>query len=221
MVLDTETTGLYVENGERVIEIACVEIHDLATIETRFHTELNPEKEIEREAVRIHGRTWDDLRDAPKFADIATDFLETIQGASVVIHQAEFDRKFLDYELELAGLKTRMRDVCNIIDSLALAREKFGEAHNDLNALCKRFKVDLSSRALHGALIDAELLARIYIRMMTGERELFDSDGSPKDISVRLSAASLHCRDQIVLRATDEELKIHEAYMQRISENNV
>ena len=219
MVVDTETTGLYVEDGERVIEIACVEILDLATIETRFHTDLNPEKEIGREAVRIHGKTWADLHNEPKFADIADRFLEAIQGADVVMHQAEFDRKFLDYELQLAGSNTRMGEVCNIIDSLALARERYGEAHNDLNALCKRFKVDLSNRELHGALIDAELLARVYIRLVSGEQELFAiDDGSvPNNIPVPLSPSLLAGRKPIVIRATEEELKLHNVFMARIT----
>lgn len=219
VVVDTETTGLYVENGERVIEIACVEIHDLATIETRFHTNLNPEKEIEQEAVRIHGKTWDDLRDEPKFAEVVNDFLNAIQGADVVMHQAEFDRKFLDYELERAGSNTRMQDVCNIIDSLALAREKYREAHNDLNALCKRFKVDLSNRVLHGALIDAELLARVYIRMVSGEQELFNTDdrSDSSQPPLRISSSLLANRQPIILRASDEELKHHEEYMKMMT----
>lgn len=223
VVVDTETTGLYVENGERVIEIACVEIHDLATIETLFHTNLNPEKEIEQEAVRIHGKTWADLRDEPKFVEIVDDFLAAIQDADVVMHQAEFDRKFIDHELELSGSNSRMQDVCNIIDSLALAREKYQEAHNDLGALCKRLKVDLSSRELHGALIDAELLARVYIRMVSGEHELFDNDvrGESTKTPTRLSASFLKNRKPVVVYATDEELKSHEVYMKKISENNV
>ena len=136
-----------------MIEIACVEIQDFATLQTRFHRYLNPEREIDQEAVRIHGRTWADLKDEPKFAEIAEEFLEVINDADVVMHQAEFDRKFLDFELERAGLDVRLQDLCNVVDSLAIAREKYRDAHNDLNSLCKRFKVDLSSRDLHGALI--------------------------------------------------------------------
>ncbi len=223
VVVDTETTGLYVENGERVIEIACVEIHDLATIETRFHANLNPEKEIEQEAVRIHGKTWADLRDEPKFGDIVSDFLNAIQDADVVMHQAEFDRKFLDHELELAGSSSSMRDVCNIIDSLAIAREKYGEAQNDLSSLCKRFKVDLSNRELHGALIDAELLARVYIRMVSGEQELFESDGAGESTNAqrRLSTSFLENRKPFVVHATDEEVENHEVFMKNLSQNNI
>ena len=222
-MVDTETTGLYVENGERVIEVACVEIHDLATLETRLHSHLNPDKEIEQEAVRIHGKTWADLRDEPRFVDIVDDFLKVIQDADVVMHQAEFDRKFLDHELDLAGSNSRMRDVCNIIDSLAIAREKFGEAQNDLGALCKRFKVDLSSRELHGALIDAELLARVYIRMISGEHELFefDGDGESTNAPRRLSKSFLDSRKPLVVYATDEEVENHEVFMKNMSKNNV
>ena len=223
VVVDTETTGLYVENGDRVIEVACVEIHDLATLQTRFHTYLNPEKEIDQEAVRIHGQTWADLKDQPKFVDIAEEFVEAIREADVVMHQAEFDRKFLDNELEQAGLDVRMKDLCNVVDSLAIARDKYREAHNDLSALCKRFKVDLSSRELHGALIDAELLARVYIRMISGEQELFDStnDGIPNNTPVRLGASILAKRNPVVVRATTEELKSHQTYMKDITENRV
>lgn len=223
VVVDTETTGLYVENGERVIEIACVEIHDLATIKTLFHTHLNPEKEIEQEAVRIHGKTWADLRDEPKFVDIVDDFLKAVHDADVVMHQAEFDRKFIDHELEVAGSNLRMQDVCNVIDSLAIAREKFGEAQNDLGALCKRFKVDLSSRELHGALIDAELLARVYIRMISGEHELFEYDVKEESAHAprRLSKSFLESRKPLVVYATDEEVENHDAFMKNISQNIV
>lgn len=219
VVVDTETTGLYVENGDRVIEIACVEIQDFATLQTRFHRFLNPEKEIDQEAVRIHGRTWADLKNEPKFSEIAEEFLEVISDADVVMHQAEFDRKFLDSELERAGREERLQDLCNVVDSLALAREKYRDAHNDLNSLCKRFKVDLSGRDLHGALVDAELLARVYIRMVSGEQELFDNtdDGTQKDTPARLGTSMLAQRQPVVVNATTEELATHDAYMQRIT----
>lgn len=222
VVVDTETTGLYVENGDRVIEIACVEIEDFATLQTRFHRYLNPEKEIDQEAVRIHGQTWADLKKEPKFTEIAEEFLEVISDADVVMHQAEFDRKFLDSELERAGLEVRLQDLCNVVDSLAIAREKFRDAHNDLNSLCKRFKVDLSNRDLHGALVDAELLARVYIRMMSGEHELFDiaDDGTSKTTPLRLGASIATQRQPVVVHATVEELSSHDAYMQKISGNS-
>lgn len=219
VVVDTETTGLYVENGDRVIELACVEIQDFATLQTRFHRHLNPEREIAQEAVRIHGQTWADLKNEPKFSDIVEEFLETIRDADVVMHQAEFDSKFLDAELERAGLDVRLQDLCNVVDSLAIAREKYRDAHNDLNSLCKRFKVDLSSRDLHGALIDAELLARVYIRMVSGEQELFDNAdaGTLNSAPVRLSASISKQRQQFVVYATAEELVKHDAYMKQIT----
>ena len=219
VVVDTETTGLHVENGDRVIEIACVEIQDLATLKTLLHEYLNPEREIDQEAVRIHGQTWADLKDKPKFVEIAEEFLDKVKEADVVMHQAEFDRKFIDSELERAGLDVRLQDVCNVVDSLAIASKKYLDAHNDLNSLCKRFKVDLSNRELHGALVDAELLARVYIRMMSGEQELFDSadDGTSKSTPVRLGASIATQRQPVVVHATAEELAIHDAYMERIS----
>lgn len=219
MVVDTETTGLYVENGDRVIEIACVEIQDFATLQTRFHRHLNPEKEIDQEAVRIHGQTWADLKNEPKFAEIAGEFLEVIKDADVVMHQAEFDSKFLDSELERAGLDVQLQDLCNVVDSLAIAREKYRGAHNDLNSLCKRFKVDLSNRELHGALIDAELLARVYIRMVSGEQELFNSDdeGASNTAQVRLGASIPKQRQPVVVHATSEEQTAHDEYMQRLT----
>ncbi|MYD45269.1 MAG: DNA polymerase III subunit epsilon [Gammaproteobacteria bacterium] len=222
VVVDTETTGLYVENGDRVIEIACVEIQDLATLHTRFHEYLNPEREIDQEAVRIHGRTWADLKNEPKFVEIAEQFLDIVKGADVVMHQAEFDRKFLDSELERAGFDVRLQDLCTVVDSLAIAREKFRGTHNDLNSLCKRFKVDLSNRDLHGALVDAELLARVYIRMVSGEQELFDSadDRALKTTPVRLGASVSTQRQPVVIHATAAELATHDAYMQRISDGS-
>ncbi len=225
MVVDTETTGLYVENGDRVIEIACVEIQDFATLETQFHRYLDPEREIDQEAVRIHGRTWSDLKSEKKFAEVAEEFIEAIRDADVVMHQAEFDRKFIDSELERAGLDVRLKDVCNIVDSLTIAREKYRGAHNDLNSLCKRLKVDLSSRDLHGALVDAELLARVYIRMVSGEQELFDSadDGTSNTNTtpVRLGASIQTQRQPVVIHATTEELTSHDAFMHRITGQSV
>lgn len=219
VVVDTETTGLYVENGDRVIEIACVEIQDFATLQTRFHKYLNPEKEIDQEAVRVHGQTWADLKNEPKFAEIAEEFLAVINDADVVMHQAEFDRKFIDSELERAGLEVRLHDRCNIVDSLAIAREKYRDAHNDLNSLCKRFKVDLSNRDLHGALVDAELLARVYIRMVSGEQELFDNADDEVSVttSARLGASIPKLRQPVVIYATNEELVKHDAYMKEIT----
>ncbi|MCY3540591.1 MAG: DNA polymerase III subunit epsilon [Gammaproteobacteria bacterium] len=222
VVVDTETTGLYVESGDRVIELACVEIEDFATLQTRFHRYLNPEREIDQEAVRIHGRTWADLKNEPKFAEIAEEFLDVIKNADVVMHQAEFDSKFLDSELERAGVDVRLQDLCNVVDSLAIAREKYRGAHNDLNSLCKRFKVDLSNRDLHGALVDAELLARVYIRMVSGEQELFDieDDKTLNTTPVRLGASIPVQREPVVVHATDEELAAHDAYMHRITGNS-
>ena len=221
VVVDTETTGLNVETGDRVIEIACVEIQDLATLQTLFHEFLNPEREIDQEAVRIHGQTWADLKNKPKFADIAEQFLDEVKDAEVVMHNAEFDCKFIDSELERAGIDVRLDNICQIVDSLAIAREKYRDAHNDLNSLCKRFKVDLSNRELHGALVDAELLARVYIRMTSGEQELFDiaDDGSSKNPPVRLGASVSAQRQPVVIHATAAELAIHDAYMQRISDD--
>ncbi len=164
--LDTETTGLDPKNGDRVVEIACVEIINKVRTGKFFHTYINPRRDMPDEAFRIHGISTEFLKDKPIFEYIAADFLEFIKDAKIVIHNAAFDLKFLNHELSILGLESLNKD--NVIDSLLIARKKFPGSPNSLDALCKRFNVDLSKREKHGALLDTELLVDVYVELMGG-----------------------------------------------------
>ncbi len=164
--LDTETTGLDPKNGDRVVEIACVEIINKVRTGKFFHTYINPRRDMPDEAFRIHGISTEFLKDKPIFNHIASDFLEFIKDSKIVIHNAAFDLKFLNHELSVLGLEPLNKD--NVIDSLLIARKKFPGSPNSLDALCKRFNVDLSKREKHGALLDTELLVDVYVELMGG-----------------------------------------------------
>ncbi len=173
IVLDTETTGLEPHAGHRIIEIGCVEIVNRRVSGRRFHRYLHPDRDIDQGAMEVHGITLEDLEASPRFADIAAELLEFVQDAEVIIHNAPFDVGFLDHELALAGPEWgRFADHCSVIDSLALAREKHPGQKNSLDALCKRYQVDNAARTLHGALLDAEILADVYLAMTGGQANL-------------------------------------------------
>jgi len=168
-VLDTETTGLSARMGDRVIEIGCIELLSRNVTEHRFHSYLNPGREIEEGAAKVHGLTAEFLADKPKFAEIAKAFIEYLSGAELIIHNAAFDVEFLDQELSLAGLK-KLSDYCpGIVDTLAMARELHPGKKNSLDALCERYMVNNAHRTLHGALLDAQLLAEVYLAMTRGQ----------------------------------------------------
>ncbi len=172
VVLDTETTGLEVEQGHRIIEIGCVEVIDRRVSGRTFQRYLNPERAIDAGAVAVHGITDEFLRDKPRFADIAKDFVAFIDGAELLIHNAAFDTGFLDAELAHAGGYGSVGDHAEVTDTLALAREKFPGQKNTLDALCKRLGVDNSRRDVHGALLDAHLLAEVWLAMTAGQGAL-------------------------------------------------
>lgn len=216
VVLDTETTGLEPEQGHRVIEIGAVELVDRKFTKRHFHEYINPEREIDDAAIEVHGITLDTLQDKPRFGDVAPRFLEFIRGAELIIHNAPFDVAFLDYELSLLDeAPSTVSELCRITDSLQIARHKHPGQKNSLDALRRRYEVNSSERTLHGALLDAELLADIYLAMTGGQTTLFLGEqetetGSPSGAAVlrRLSAD----RDALpVLRASREELQLHEA----------
>lgn len=168
--LDTETTGLDPVTGHRIIEIACVELHHKLRTNNTFHTYINPRREVPEEAFRIHGISTQFLTDKPIFEHVAVKFLQFIKGARLVIHNASFDLKFLNHELMLAGLPVLKagENIEDVVDSLTLARGKFPGASNSLDGLCRRFKIDLSRRVKHGALLDCELLADVYLELTGG-----------------------------------------------------
>lgn len=172
LILDTETTGLSPEQGHRIIEIAGVELVDRRPTGRSVHLYLDPEREIDAGATEVHGMTWDDLKGKPRFPDVADEFVEFARGAQWVIHNAPFDVAFLDAEFKRAGLSTCAQLHAGLVDTLALAREAFPGKRNNLNALCERFGIDNAHRTLHGALLDAQLLAEVYLSMTRGQETL-------------------------------------------------
>ena len=173
IVLDTETTGMRVEDDNRIIEIGCVELLNRKLTGNNFHVYINPQRDSEEGALEVHGLTTEFLSDKPLFGEVARQFVEYVKDAELVIHNAAFDIGFLDHELAmLEGNHASMKDLCEVVDSLALAKQIHPGSKNNLDALCKRYGVDNSGRELHGALLDAELLAEVFLLMTGGQRDL-------------------------------------------------
>jgi len=214
IVLDTETTGLDPSEGHRVIEIACVELAGRRPTGRNFHRYLNPGRDIDAGAVQVHGLTADFLADKPRFADVADEFLEFVDGAEVLIHNAPFDVGFLDAELALAG-RPGFATVCAVTDTLALAREMHPGKRNSLDALCERYQVDNSRRALHGALLDAQLLADVWLAMTRGQDSLDISLLAPPEAAAG-GGEPARPATLLVVRASAEELAAHAALCERI-----
>ena len=211
VLLDTETTGLSSVN-DKIIEIACIEIEDHIPTGEKFHVFLNPEMEISQGAYDTHGISKEFLRDKPKFNDVAKDFIKFIDGKKLVIHNAEFDLAFLNKELKEVGEKQISKD--NIVDTLNVAREKFPGAQNSLDALCKRFKIDNSRRQKHSALLDCELLAKVYIELFEKKEPTFEFDSDAQDESIK-NVTSIKDRKQIIVQITDEEKRLHKEFLQK------
>jgi len=207
--LDTETTGLFAEQGDRVIEIGCVELVNRKLTGNKLHLYVNPERESHEEALKVHGISNAFLLDKPKFAQVADEVLAFIQGAELIIHNAPFDIGFLNRELSLLAKPPLHSCVSGVIDTLLMAKEMFPGKRNSLDALCARLEVDNSGRQLHGALLDAELLAEVYINMTRGQDALLmdsRSDTSAQAAGSRLDFATLALP---VLAATEQELQAH------------
>lgn len=214
VVLDTETTGLNARMGDRVIEIGCIELLSRNVTDRQFHCFLNPGRKIEEGAARVHGLTSEFLADKPKFPDIAQAFVDYVGGAELIIHNAAFDVEFLDLELSLAGLKKLSEYASNIVDTLAMARELHPGKRNGLDALCERYAVNNSHRTLHGALLDARLLAEVYLALTRGQESLVMDLDQPS--AAETAAALVDAKKLTVLRATDAELKAHEKILDAI-----
>ena len=207
VILDTETTGLDFRTGDRVVEIGCVELMGRQLTGQRFHAYINPERVIDPGAIAIHGLTNEFLADKPKFAEIAADFMEFVRGAELVIHNAAFDVGFLDNELGLLQHENIGQLCSDVTDTLRMAREMRPGKKNNLNALCSEFGVDNSGRQLHGALLDAELLAEVYLAMTRGQNSLEIEFDSP---AVDYSLGGTRQRPPlVVLRASEEEIADH------------
>jgi DNA polymerase-3 subunit epsilon len=228
IVLDTETTGLATSEGHRIIEIGCVELVNRRITGNHFHTYLNPDRDIDEGAERVHGISRADLETAPRFPEIVDRLLDFVRDAELVIHNAEFDVGFIDHELGLMKHgQPQITHHASVLDTLMLARKLHPGQRNSLDALCKRYEVDASNRELHGALIDADLLARVYLTMTGGQTALTLEEASSSAkarSSARNDSSSAPRRgsrsgelDLVVIRATDQEVAAHEALMEKIS----
>jgi DNA polymerase III subunit epsilon len=213
IVLDTETTGLNPKLGDRIIEIGCVELLSRRTSDRNFHTYLNPEREVELGATRVHGLTREDLMAKPKFADIAHEFLDYVRGAELIIHNADFDVEFLNMELGKLGLGKLQDHVARITDTLLSAKELHPGKRNSLDALCERYFIDNSRRTMHGALADAQLLAECYLAMTRGQESLMMELEAPAAAAAAAAGLILDVSKLIVQRASPDELALHEQYL--------
>ena len=213
ILLDTETTGLSPENGDRVIEIGCVELLNRRPTGANKHFYLNPERPNHEDAVAIHGLTDEFLADKPKFAEVVEELMEYVAGAEILIHNAAFDVGFLDKELERLGRPPFGGHVSCVTDTLAMAREMFPGKSNSLDALCRRLEVDNASRTLHGALLDAGLLAEVYIRMTRGQESLVIDAADAAGADIEMAGIDLAQFTLAVLQPSDEELVAHEALL--------
>ncbi|QIK37611.1 DNA polymerase III subunit epsilon [Caldichromatium japonicum] len=223
IVLDTETTGLEPCEGHRIIEIGCIELIDRRLTGNNFHLYLNPERAIDLDAVNVHGITAEFLAQKPKFAEIAESLLDYLRGAELIIHNAAFDVAFLDHELQLwkGESAPRVAELCGICDTLSLARQLFPGQRNSLDALCKRYAIDNSKRIAHGALLDAGLLAEVYLAMTGGQVALHLGDELRRDPGAGRGLGSRgHIDPQRpplrVVRASDEEEMAHRARLAAI-----
>ena len=209
IVLDTETTGLSAESGDRIIEIGCVELLNRKLTGNNLHFYVNPERDSHEDALRVHGLTTEFLRDKPKFAEVAEEILRYLEGAEIIIHNAAFDIGFLDKELERLGKPVFTSFVSEVTDTLAMAKQLYPGKRNSLDALCDRLGVDNSGRTLHGALLDAELLADVYINLTRGQEALLIDLGDVGEQGVAGERIDLSAFDLPVLTANAQELAAH------------
>ena len=224
VVLDTETTGLDPGQGHRVIEIGCIELRNRRLTEQRFHVYLRPERAIDEGAIRVHGLTNEFLADQPRFAEIAESFLEFVRGAELIIHNAPFDLGFLNHELQRCGRgQSTLEQLCTVEDTLLLARQRHPGQRNNLDALCKRYGIDNSQRTLHGALLDAEILADVYLAMTRQQDSLFvqESAATVRGKQESRRAAVPRSRPPLpVIRASAEELAAHDQYLDMLDKKS-
>lgn len=222
IILDTETTGLQPEEGHRIIEIGCIELVNRKFTGRRYHQYINPERESDAAALAVHGITTEFLRNKPTFMQIVQEFMDFISGAELLIHNAAFDEKFINHELALTRSSwQRLTDYCRVTDTLAIARQLHIGQKNGLDALCKRYSVDNSQRDFHGALLDAHLLAQVYLAMTGGQGSLFGAQETPEPSQsavTNVKKAPLKSHQLVVLTATGDELAAHEMKLQKMVE---
>jgi DNA polymerase-3 subunit epsilon len=210
IVLDTETTGLSAETGDRIIELGCVELLNRKLTGNNLHFYFNPDRDSHEDALRVHGISNEFLKDKPRFGDLVDQILAYVEGAEVIIHNAPFDLAFLNKELERLGKPPFVQWVDNVIDSLAMAKEMFPGKRNSLDALCDRLEVDNSGRTLHGALLDAELLADVYINMTRGQEALIMEAAEVSASGAVMARVDLRSLSLPVIDASEQERQAHE-----------
>ena len=216
IVLDTETTGLSVRDGHRIVEIGCIEIENLIPTKNNFHCHLNPERKVSESALKVHGYTDEFLADKKKFKDIADDFLKFIEGKKLIIHNAEFDIGHLNNELSLINKENISKE--NIIDTLEIARNKFPGSGVSLDALCKRYRIDNSKREKHTAIIDCELLSKVYINLIDQKEPVFQfMDKKEKN---KFYDNNVDSYSKIILRPTEKELLEHKEFIKNYMKKN-
>ena len=214
IVLDTETTGLEAKQGHYIIEIGCVEMIDRKLTGRTYHQYIKPEREVDAEAIEVHGITNEYLADKPYFKEVAQEFLDFVDGAELVIHNAPFDIGFLNVELERNKFALTMTDICTVVDSLVLARKKHPGQKNNLDALCRRYDIDNGHRELHGALLDSEILADVYLALTGGQTSLFSSgsDGDSYGGEV-IKRVNTELWELPVVAASADEEAIHQGFL--------
>jgi len=210
IILDTETTGLSVREGHRIVEIGCIELDNLIPTTNNFHCYLNPEKKVSEKALKVHGYTDEFLSTQKKFIEVVDDFLQFIENKRLVIHNAEFDLSHLNNELALLGKKKINRE--NVVDTLILARDKFPGSPTSLDALCKRYRIDNSKRTRHTALIDCDLLSKVYINLLDQKEPMLNFKNQDSD-NLELNVKKNNLYYKKVIKPTNEEIKLHKSYL--------
>jgi len=209
LVLDTETTGLSVKDGHRIVEIGCIELNNLIPTKKVFHCYLNPERKVSETALKVHGYTDEFLSDKKKFVDIADEFLEFIDGKKIIIHNAEFDIGHLNNELSLINKKNIIKE--NVVDTLEIARNKFPGSSSSLDALCKRYRIDNSRRKKHTALIDCELLSKVYINLIDQKEPIFQFKKENETNNLVFNNIKKYSKK--VIKISDEEFESHKQFL--------
>ena len=217
VILDTETTGLSAREGHRIVEIGCIELDNLIPTQNRFHCYLNPEREVSEKALEVHGYTDEFLSTKKKFSEVVDEFLNFVENKRLVIHNAEFDLSHLNNELALLGRKKLNSE--NIVDTLALARDKFPGSPISLDALCKRYRVDNSKRTQHTALIDCDLLAKVYINLL-GQKEPTLNFKNEENIKTLITSNNKNQYYKKIIKPSEEEIKLHKEYLKNNLKKN-
>jgi len=217
VILDTETTGLFVKDGHRIVEIGCIELEDLLPTKNRFHCYLNPERKVSEKALEVHGYTDEFLSKQKKFSEVVDEFLSFIENKRLVIHNAEFDLSHLNNELILLGKKKINSE--NTVDTLSLARDKFPGSPVSLDALCKRYRIDNSNRTQHTALIDCDLLSKVYINLLDQKEPTLNLQSQINEkVKINSNESSKYYKK--VIKASEEELKLHKEYLKNSLKKN-